>query len=256
MRTGAGDTAAKTERQVPRLLATLIFASRWVQLPMYLGLIVAMLMYVVQFGHELWRGVRAIFIFWDLNETELMLSVLSMIDMVMIVNLIAMVVIGGYETFVSKLRVQDHPDEPDWLKHTNANVLKVKFATSIVVISLVHLLYMFVLVSEMDNEKVLSDTGKVIYTPEGLRWDLLIHLVFIVTAVALAFIDWLGKKGNGGAAHQLSSAQYPAGAVAGQQSAEAPVAGENAAAPAAGRLVTVQLPADAPLPPGARIIGE
>lgn len=134
-------------------LPRLIFASRWLQLPLYLGLIVAQVVYVWLFAEEL---IHLVELLWNpgaldstverLNiternkETVIMIIVLSLIDVVMISNLLIMVIVGGYETFVSRLRLEGHPDQPEWLSHVNANVLKVKLATAIIGISSIHLL--------------------------------------------------------------------------------------------------------------------
>ncbi len=123
----------------PRLspLATLIFSSRWLQLPLYLGLIVAQGVYVVLFLKELWHLISEA---TSLTEQQMMLIVLGLIDVVMISNLLMMVIVGGYETFVSRLRLHNHPDQPEWLSHVNASVLKVKLAMAIIGISSLHLL--------------------------------------------------------------------------------------------------------------------
>ncbi len=127
----------------PRLtpLATLIFSSRWLQLPLYLGLIVAQGVYVVLFIKELWHLISEA---TSLSEQQMMLIVLGLIDVVMISNLLMMVIVGGYETFVSRLRLHNHPDQPEWLSHVNASVLKVKLAMAIIGISSVHLLKTFI----------------------------------------------------------------------------------------------------------------
>jgi len=104
-----------------RPLPWLIFSSRWLQLPLYLGLIVAQGVYVFLFLKELAHLVTDIRI---LDEQQVMLVVLGLIDVVMISNLLMMVIVGGYETFVSRMRLERHPDQPEWLSHVNANVLK------------------------------------------------------------------------------------------------------------------------------------
>ncbi|MGH8561751.1 MAG: YqhA family protein, partial [Nevskiales bacterium] len=116
-------------------LPTLIFSSRWLQLPLYLGLIVAQGVYVVLFVKELSHLIHGAF---ELNEQQVMLIVLALIDVVMISNLLMMVIVGGYETFVSRLKLENHPDQPEWLSHVNASVLKVKLAMAIIGISSIH----------------------------------------------------------------------------------------------------------------------
>ncbi|MFF4773236.1 TIGR00645 family protein [Microtetraspora fusca] len=159
-----------------RSLGYLMFASRWLQVPLYLGLIVAQGVYVWQFMVELWHLVTGDFSASGMNvEQSVMLSVLGLIDVVMISNLLIMVIVGGYETFVSRINLDGHPDEPEWLSHVNANVLKVKLATAIIGISSIHLLQTFIRAREMSTDTML--------------WQTVIHLVFILSAIGLAFID-------------------------------------------------------------------
>jgi uncharacterized protein (TIGR00645 family) len=160
--------AAPAMKPLPRW----IFASRWLQLPLYLGLIVAQGVYVVQFMRELLHLLAETTKF---NETTIMLTVLGLIDVVMISNLLIMVVIGGYETFVSRLNLEGHPDEPEWLSHVNANVLKVKLATAIIGISSIHLLKTFINAQNMEEKTMF--------------WQVTIHLTFLVSAIAIAAID-------------------------------------------------------------------
>ena len=157
-----------------KLLSTVLFGSRWLQVPLYLGLIAAQVVYVFHFMIELEHLVVGTF---TLTEEAIMLIVLGLIDVVMISNLLIMVIVGGYETFVSRLNLQGHPDEPEWLSHVNANVLKVKLATAIIGISSIHLLKTFI------NAPNLTD--------KVLLWQTLIHITFVVSAIAIAFIDKL-----------------------------------------------------------------
>ena len=177
-------------------LANLIFASRWLQLPLYLGLIVAQAVYVFHFGVELYHLVGAAFgnqpdidvlvkssgyvadaKITGLNETVIMLVVLALIDVVMISNLLIMVIVGGYETFVSRMNLEDHPDQPEWLSHVNASVLKVKLATAIIGISSIHLLKTFI---NANN-----------YSEKVLMWQTIIHMTFLLSALAIAYTDKL-----------------------------------------------------------------
>ena len=153
-------------------LPMLLFGSRWLQLPLYVGLIVAQCVYVVQFMRELWHLLMEVSKF---NETTIMLTVLGLIDVVMISNLLIMVIIGGYETFVSRLHLEGHPDEPEWLSHVNANVLKVKLATAIIGISSIHLLKTFINAAHYDEKTLL--------------WQTMIHLTFVVSALAIAYTE-------------------------------------------------------------------
>lgn len=177
-------------------LSKLIFASRWLQLPLYLGLIAAQGIYVYHFWVELVHLLEAAFgnqqalqalitsIGYKsdaqvsaLNETIIMLVVLGLIDVVMISNLLIMVIIGGYETFVSRLNLEGHPDQPEWLDHVNASVLKVKLATAIIGISSIHLLKTFI---NAEN-----------YDVKVLMWQSAIHVAFLASAMAIAMTDRL-----------------------------------------------------------------
>ena len=189
-------------------LPRLIFASRWLQLPLYLGLILAQGVYVYQFWVELVHLIEAAFGNQEalmtlvkssgyqaaailgpdgkiighepiqaLNETIIMLVVLALIDVVMISNLLIMVIVGGYETFVSKLGLQSHPDQPEWLNHVNASVLKVKLATAIIGISSIHLLKTFINAAN--------------YSEKVLMWQTIIHIGFLASALAIAYTDRL-----------------------------------------------------------------
>lgn len=184
----------------------MIFFSRWLQAPLYIGLIVAQVIYVVVFMVELGHlGEEVLHGFTHpgpdgivIEEAKIMLGVLGLIDVVMIANLLIMVIIGGYETFVSKIRIDGHPDQPEWLSHVNANVLKVKLAMAIVGISSIHLLKTFIEVGDLaargstSTEGQESITGDV-YTWDGVLWQVVIHMVFIVSAIALAWIDRISQ---------------------------------------------------------------
>jgi uncharacterized protein (TIGR00645 family) len=175
------------ERLTP--LSALIFSSRWLQLPLYLGLIVAQGVYVVLFLKELWHLVTGAF---SLNEQEMMLIVLGLIDVVMISNLLMMVIVGGYETFVSRLRLHNHPDQPEWLSHVNASVLKVKLAMAIIGISSVHLLKTFIEAGSLAPPGTAVVATAVDTTPptaEGVMWQTIIHAIFILSAVGIAWTD-------------------------------------------------------------------
>jgi uncharacterized protein (TIGR00645 family) len=182
------------DRSPLRPLPGLIFASRWLQLPLYLGLIAAQAVYVFHFWVELVHLLEAAFGSQDalqqlvtsigykqtvpitsLNETVIMLVVLALIDVVMISNLLIMVIVGGYETFVSRMGLQGHPDQPEWLSHVNASVLKVKLATAIIGISSIHLLKTFI---NADN-----------YTDRVLIAQTAIHITFLLSAIAIAYTD-------------------------------------------------------------------
>ena len=158
-----------------KTLETVIFASRWIQAPLYLGLIVAQVVYCWLFMVELSHLVLGAFTGTNFTEVEVMLVVLGLIDVVMIANLLIMVIVGGYETFVSRLDLENHPDQPEWLSHVNAGVLKIKLSTAIIGISSIHLLKSFI------NAANLSE--------HTLLWQVVIHVVFLLSAVAMAYVD-------------------------------------------------------------------
>src|SRR5476649_2915605 len=175
-------------------LSAFIFMSRWLQLPLYLGLILAQCVYVFHFWVELSDLIGAVFgndaalqhvltavavpgapLPTKLNETSIMLVVLGLIDVVMISNLLIMVIIGGYETFVSRMNLENHPDEPEWLSHVNASVLKTKLAMAIIGISSIHLLKTFINAGSYKAEVIIAQT--------------VIHVVFLLSALAISYTD-------------------------------------------------------------------
>jgi uncharacterized protein (TIGR00645 family) len=186
--------------QTPTAIARLIFASRWLQLPLYIGLIAAQGVYVYKFWvelidlvgaamgnvHSLEHIISAVGApdgTVGLSETVIMLVVLSLIDVVMISNLLIMVIVGGYETFVSRMHLEGHPDQPEWLSHVNASVLKVKLATAIIGISSIHLLKTFINAQAYDEKTLIAQT--------------VIHIAFLLSAIAIAYCDRL-MQGPGG----------------------------------------------------------
>ena len=164
-----------------RPLAALIFGSRWLQLPLYLGLILAQCVYVYKFLKELTHLVLEATTF---SEQQIMLIVLGLIDVVMIANLLVMVIVGGFETFVSRLNLAGHPDQPEWLSHVNASVLKVKLAMAIIGISSIHLLKTFIDIGTLGSEGSR-------YTEAGVMWQTIIHTIFIISAIGIAYTDKL-----------------------------------------------------------------
>jgi len=180
-----------------RPLPNLIFLSRWLQVPLYLGLIVAQLVYVVHFWVELVDLVGAALgnqaamehvtkavghagEVGKLTETTIMLVVLGLIDVVMISNLLIMVIVGGYETFVSRMNLEEHPDQPEWLSHVNASVLKVKLGTAIIGISSIHLLKTFINAEAYSEKALIAQTS--------------IHIAFLLSAMAIAACDRIMPK--------------------------------------------------------------
>ena len=183
-----------------RPLPRLIFMTRWLQVPLYLGLILAQCVYVFHFWVELTHLIEAAFGSKEaveiliksvgyqgsagaLNETMIMLVVLGLIDVVMISNLLIMVIVGGYETFVSRMDLEGHPDQPEWLSHVNASVLKVKLATAIIGISSIHLLKTFINAAAYDDKVLIAQTG--------------IHVTFLLSAMAIAYTDRLMQPSGG-----------------------------------------------------------
>ncbi len=169
-----------------RPLPQIIFGSRWLQVPLYLGLIVAQCVYVLLFLKELWHLVGGAMKF---TEQEIMLVVLGLIDVVMISNLLIMVIVGGYETFVSRLELEKHPDQPEWLSHVNASVLKIKLAMAIIGISSIHLLRTFIYAGTLG-----SPTSPSPYTETGVMWQTIIHGLFILSALGIAAVERIGAS--------------------------------------------------------------
>jgi uncharacterized protein (TIGR00645 family) len=179
---------AYSQPPVHKFISALIFGSRWLQVPLYIGLILAQCVYVVVFVKELFHIITHAATF---NEQQIMLGVLALIDVVMISNLLIMVIVGGYETFVSRLRLEGHPDQPEWLDHVNASVLKIKLAMAIIGISSIHLLKTFI------EARTIGMPGAVT-TSEGVLWQTIIHVVFILSAVGIAYVDRLGLSSRPG----------------------------------------------------------
>jgi uncharacterized protein (TIGR00645 family) len=201
-----------SEARALRPVPALIFASRWLQLPLYLGLIVAQGVYVWLFWQELYYllsaalgnagslghvldavSVAGVERPAKLTETVIMLVVLGLIDVVMISNLLIMVIVGGYETFVSRMHLERHPDQPEWLSHVNASVLKVKLATAIIGISSIHLLKTFINAAAYDEKTLIAQTG--------------IHIAFLLSAISIAYCDRLMQPGDHAARRRDARAQ-------------------------------------------------
>ena len=163
--------------RVEYVFETIVFASRWIQAPLYGGLIVAELLYAYKFLVELWEMIRHID---QQQETVFMLGVLGLIDVTMVANLLTMVIIGGYATFVSKLDLEGHADRPDWLTHIDPGTIKIKLAASLIGISSIHLLKSFV---DIAHENL-----------EHIKWKIFIHLTFLGSAILLAWTDKIMQK--------------------------------------------------------------
>lgn len=158
-------------------ISRIIFMGRWIQLPLYFGLMFILIAYVYRYLNGLYELIHHIN---QLNDTQIMLGVLDLIDVVMIANLIVMVLMGGYETFVSPLLIQSHPDQPEWLDHIDAGSMKVKLALALIGISSIHLLRTFIEPSHYNNFSIM--------------WQVIIHLTLVISALAIAFTNRLFMK--------------------------------------------------------------
>lgn len=175
--TPASKSSHPPSNAIEHVFESAVFASRWIQAPLYGGLIVAELLYAYKFLVELWEMVLHIN---KMDETVFMLGVLGLIDVTMVANLLTMVIIGGYATFVSKLDLEQHPDRPDWLTHVDPGTIKIKLAASLIGISSIHLLKAFV---DVANEN-----------PEHIKWKIFIHMTFLASAILLAWTDKIMQK--------------------------------------------------------------
>jgi uncharacterized protein (TIGR00645 family) len=169
--------ATSALRRVERAVEQVIFASRWLQTPIYLGLMLTVVVYTVHFMRELGHLFHAV---ETMAEADLMLAVLTLVDAAMVANLVIMVVMGGYENFVSRLDVHMDADRPAWLGKLDHGSLKIKLATSLVAISSIQLLKAFMNFQSVPNDK--------------LMWLVVIHLTFVVSALLLAHLDRLASK--------------------------------------------------------------
>lgn len=156
------------------VISKFIFWSRWLQAPLYIGLILALAAYTYRFGYELYHILRDVH---QLDDNQIMLGILNLIDVVMIANLLIMVIVGGYETFVSKLKLQDHPDQPEWLDEINAGTMKIKLALALIGISSIHLLRTFIDPSKQSNDAVM--------------WQVVIHITLLVSVLTIAYANKL-----------------------------------------------------------------
>jgi uncharacterized protein (TIGR00645 family) len=150
----------------------IIFLSRWLQAPLYAGLIVGGMLYTYKFLVEL---IHLMVTIDSISETALMLGILTLVDITMVANLLIMVIIGGYSTFVSRIELFDHEDKPEWLQKVDAGTLKVKMAASLIGVSGIHLLQTFI---NIENKH-----------PDHVMWQVIIHCVFLFSALLLAYTD-------------------------------------------------------------------
>ena len=201
-------------KKIEKGLELTIFWSRWLQAPIYLGLIVAQILYCYKFGKEV---VHLVQMTESSSETTFLVLVLTLIDIAMVANLLTMVVIGGYATFVSKLDLDESTDRPDWLAHIDPGAIKIKLASSLVGISSIHLLKSFVYVG---NPQLAAAAGIVTTDPTGhavtneaahvlthddIMWQIIIHMVFVVSALLLAFTEFIVHRRYPPAAAPLSA---------------------------------------------------
>ena len=159
-------------KQIENVFEAIIFSSRWIQAPIYGGLIVGAMLYTYKFLVELVHLCQTV---GTVTEEVLMLGILTLVDISMVLNLLIMVIIGGYATFVSRMHLSDHEDRPDWLEKIDAGTLKVKLAGALVGISGIHLLKSFINISNKDFEQV--------------KWQIVIHVVFLFSTLMLAYTE-------------------------------------------------------------------
>ncbi len=155
-----------------RAIEKLLFASRWILAPVYLGMSIALIALGIKFFQEAWHVIAHVI---TLEESDLVLTLLAMIDLVLVGSLIVMVMFSGYENFVSRIDVAGEGDKLGWLGKLDAGTLKLKVAASIVAISSIHLLRAFMGAQTIANDK--------------LMWYVIIHLTFVVSAVMMGVLD-------------------------------------------------------------------
>ena len=188
------DQNSKARNTSLNIMSQMIFWSRWLQAPLYLGLIIAQGVYVYHFMVELAHLVTTA---TKISESEIMLIVLGLIVVVMIANLLIMVIIGGYETFVSRLNIKEHPDQPEWLSHVNAATMKIKLSMALIGISSIHMLKTFI---EIDNIEIPAGTSAALAeqliaaSQIEVKWQVIIHATFILSAIAMAYTDRIMTK--------------------------------------------------------------
>jgi uncharacterized protein (TIGR00645 family) len=169
---------------IERLIERSLFASRWLLAPVYLGLSLALLVLGIKFffelGHSLWHV-------FEMTESDVVLSLLALVDLSLVGSLIVMVMFSGYENFVSKIDMDTEADKLGWLGKMDAGTLKLKVAASIVAISSIHLLRAFMDAQDTENDK--------------LMWYVIIHLTFVVSAVMLGILDRMTSSSHKQQAH-------------------------------------------------------
>ena len=167
----------KTQENIKQKIGMLLFFSRWILLPIYIGLIAMVAMYSLKFSFSLYHVLET---FETLDSRHMMISVLELIDMAMVANLIIVVIFGGYEIFVNRMRIDNHPDQPEWLNHVSTSMLKLKISLTIITISSIELLQTFLNISKLSNQEI--------------AWQVILHITFLFSAIIIAIIDWLINK--------------------------------------------------------------
>jgi uncharacterized protein (TIGR00645 family) len=167
-------------RVVERSLERLIFASRWLMAPFYLGLVVALAMLLVKFVQELLHYLPGVL---AMKESDMVLAVLALVDLTLAGSLVLMVILSGYENFVSKIETSPDADRPEWMGTLDFSALKLKLVASIVAISAIHLLKAFMNVSAVSKDDIF--------------WLVVVHMAFVVSGVLLALMDWISEKAKG-----------------------------------------------------------
>lgn len=170
--------------QLTKTMPAFIFWSRWLQAPLYLGLILVLGGYVYEFCTGLMVFFRHVI---ENDEMQIMLQALDLIDVVMIANLLVMVIMGGYESFVSRLNIYEHPDKPEWLDEVKAGTMKVKLGIALITISSIHLLRTFMDPSQVPNNIVM--------------WQVIIHLTLVISTIALAFSNKMSAASHAVKSH-------------------------------------------------------
>lgn len=165
------------QKKIEAVFETIIFSSRWIQAPLYAGLIIGGILYAYKFTVEL---IHLVMHANEITESQMLLGVLTLVDITMVANLLVMVIIGGYSTFVSKMNIDSHEDKPEWLQKIDAGTLKVKLAASLVGVSGIHLLQIFINIKNQNKEDVM--------------WQVIIHFVFLISTIMLAYSDKLLHK--------------------------------------------------------------
>lgn len=173
-------------KKIENLFEGIIFSSRWIQAPIYGGLIVASLLYTYKFLVEL---IHLTVTVNSITEEILMLGILTLVDITMVLNLLMMVIIGGYATFVSKMHLENHEDRPDWLEKIDAGTLKVKLAGALVGISGIHLLKSFININNKENF-------------EQVKWQIIIHVVFLFSTLMLAYTEKVLHSSHSKSSHK------------------------------------------------------